>query len=220
MKPLKSNQGSFILIIRAYLRASTVEQDASRARDSLEEFSNEHNVSIATFYTENVSGTKEDRPELERLIQDSKKGDILLIEKMDRLTRLPYRQWETLKSRITAKGISIVVADQPMTYQALQGKQEALSAIQQALTAFMLDLGAAMARDDYETRRKRQEQGIEKAKKEGKYKGRRVNNDLHEKIRSLLTRGVSYSEIQSVLCCSRSTIARVSKSLSPPINPE
>ena len=33
------------------------------------------------------------------------------------------------------------------------------------LTDFMIDLAAAMARDDYETRRKRQAQGIEKAKK-------------------------------------------------------
>lgn len=43
----------------------------------------------------------------------------------------------------------------------------------------MLDLGATMARDDYETRHKRQAQGFAKAKAEGKHRGRRVNESLH-----------------------------------------
>ncbi len=51
-----------------------------------------------------------------------------------------------------------------------------------ALTEFMLDLGAAMARDDYETRHKRQAQGTAKAKSEGKYRGRRANESLHSGI--------------------------------------
>ncbi|WP_305812942.1 hypothetical protein [Photobacterium leiognathi] len=49
----------------------------------------------------------------------------------------------------------------------------------------MLDLGAAMARDDYETRHKRQAQGIAKAKSEGKYRGRRVNESSHQDIRRI-----------------------------------
>ncbi len=75
----------------------------------------------------------------------------------------------------------------------------------------MLDLGAAMARDDYETRHKRQAQGIAKAKSEGKYRGRRVNESLHQDIRDQLSLGRSYSEIQQKLRCSRATIARVVK---------
>ncbi|WP_052959734.1 hypothetical protein [Photobacterium angustum] len=47
------------------------------------------------------------------------------------------------------------------------------------LIEFMLDLGATMARDDYETRHKRQAQGFAKAKAEGKHRGRRVNESLH-----------------------------------------
>jgi len=63
---------------------------------------------------------------------------------MDRLTRLPYQQWQTLKAHIQDKGLTIVV-DQPMTHQALVTSQPELSAIQQALTGFMLDLGATIA---------------------------------------------------------------------------
>jgi DNA invertase Pin-like site-specific DNA recombinase len=85
---------------------------------------------------------------------------------------------------IQEKGLTIVVVDQPMTHQALAASQPELSAIQQALTSFMLDLGAAMARDDYETRQKRQKQGIAKAKEEGKYKGKQINAELHKNIQS------------------------------------
>lgn len=163
------------MFIRAYLRASTQEQDATRSREDLIKFTSSHNQRIAGFYLENISGTATDRPELSRLISDSQVGDVLLIEKMDRLTRLPFSVWETLKAEIKAAGIHIVVLDQPTTHCILTGSDSATSAIQQALTNFMLDLGAAMARDDYETRLKRSQQGIDKAKAQGKYKGRPTN---------------------------------------------
>ena len=200
-----------IMFIRCYLRASTQEQSAERAKEEVAAFIKQHDHKIAGFYIENESGTKAERPELERLINDSHSGDVLVIEKMDRLTRLPYQQWQTLKSRIQEKGLTIVVVDQPMTHQALAACQPELSAIQQALTSFMLDLGAAMARDDYETRQKRQKQGIAKAKEEGKYKGKQINTELHKNIKTMLAAGLSYTDIQNALSCSRATIARVKK---------
>ncbi|WP_232584459.1 hypothetical protein [Photobacterium carnosum] len=75
----------------------------------------------------------------------------------------------------------------------------------------MLDLGAAMARDDYETRHKRQAQGIAKVKAEGKYRGRQPNVALHHDILDQLTLERSYSQIQEKLGCSRATIAKVVK---------
>ena len=172
-------------MIRAYLRASTDEQDSSRAKQELREFVKSNNLQIASFYQENISGTAAKRPELDRLIEDSEDGDVLLIEKMDRLTRLPFQVWETLKARIKTKGISIVVVDQPMTHQSLSDVDVSISAIQQALANFMLDLGAAMASDDYETRQKRAQQGIAKAKIEGRYKGRPVNAETAQKCRTV-----------------------------------
>lgn len=202
------------MFIRGYLRASTTEQDANRALESLQSFAESHNVKIAKVYAENVSGTALERPKLEELINDSLKGDVILIEKMDRLTRLPFPVWESLKQRIKDAGIHIVVLDQPTTHSILSGSDQVTSAIQQALTNFMLDLGAAMARDDYETRQKRQAQGIEKAKKDpNKYQGRKANTDRHNAIEKLLKSGHSYSDIQKILGCSRGIIANVKKSM-------
>ena len=197
------------MLIRVYLRASTTEQDANRAKDELRDFITGFNKRIAGYYIENLSGTKLDRPQLNKLIEDSEAGDVVLIEKMDRLTRLPWGEWKSLKARIMTKGLVIVVVDQPMTHMVFNSGEQ--SSITLALTEFMLDLGAAMARDDYETRYKRQAQGIAKAKSEGKYRGRRVNEILHQDIRDQLKLGRSYSNIQQKLGCSRATIAKVIK---------
>ncbi|MCY9879560.1 recombinase family protein [Vibrio natriegens] len=203
------------MFIRGYLRASTTQQDASRALSSLQAFADSHNVKIAKVYAENVSGTALERPALDELINDSHEGDILLIEKMDRLTRLPFPVWESLKQRIKEAGINIVVLDQPTTHSILSGSDQVTSAIQQALTNFMLDLGAAMARDDYETRQKRQAEGIQKAKKANpeKYLGRKADSDRHSTIEKLLKSGHSYSDIQKILGCSRGLIANVKKAM-------
>ena len=77
------------MFIRAYLRASTEEQDAGRARASLEQFASDHNKVIASVYLENASGATADRPELLRLLKDARKGDVLLVESIDRISRLP-----------------------------------------------------------------------------------------------------------------------------------
>ncbi|HAT8502176.1 TPA: resolvase [Vibrio vulnificus] len=199
------------MFIRAYLRASTTDQQADRAKSELETFANQHGVRIASFYTENLSGAKLDRAELSRLLEDSHRGDVLLVEKVDRLFRLPFEQWKVLKQKLLEAGINIVVLDQPMTHTVLTHTDQQTSMISRVLTEFMVDLAAAMARDDYETRRKRQAQGIEKAKALGKYQGRKPDVKLRENIQLLLTEGKSWSQVQSLLGCSRSTIATVKR---------
>lgn len=68
------------MFIRAYLRASTEEQDVGRARESLEQFAVDHDKAIASVYLENASGATAVRPELLRLLKDARKGDVLLVE--------------------------------------------------------------------------------------------------------------------------------------------
>ena len=101
------------MFIRAYLRASTEEQDAGRAQVSLEQFASDHNKVIASVYLENASGATADRPELLRLLKDARKGDVLLVESIDRLSRLPVEDWQKLKAAIDSKGLRIVALDLP-----------------------------------------------------------------------------------------------------------
>lgn len=191
-----------VSLTRIYLRASTDGQDASRAKEELIAHAKAHGLVVAGCYQENVSGTSLNRPELERLIADSKVGDVLLIEKVDRLARLPHELWKGLKARIESKGVVIRVADQPMTHVA------ASNDMAKVLTNFMLDLAASMAHDDYETRRKRQAQGIAKAKAEGKYKGKQANTEQYKNILELLDTGWSWGKIAKQLKCGKVTIQR------------
>ena len=68
------------MFVRAYLRASTSDQDANRARDQLRSFAAERKLTIAAWYVENESGAKLARPELFRLLADTHPGDVLLVE--------------------------------------------------------------------------------------------------------------------------------------------
>ena len=108
------------MFIRAYLRASTEEQDAGRARASLDQFATDHNKVIASVYLENASGASADRPELLRLLKDARKGDVLLVESIDRLSRLPVDDWQKLKTAIDSKGLRIVALDLPTSHQGMQ----------------------------------------------------------------------------------------------------
>lgn len=73
----------------------------------------------------------------------------------------------------------------------------------------LLDMLAAVARKDYTDRRRRQAQGIEKAKTAGLYRGRKADTARHAAIADMLERGVSWSNIQAATKASRSTIKRV-----------
>lgn len=91
------------MFVRSYLRASTDKQDATRARAAVEAFAVNQGHSIACEYVENASGTKADRPELLRLLKDAKPGDVLLVESIDRLSRLPTAEWQHLKGAMTPR---------------------------------------------------------------------------------------------------------------------
>lgn len=199
------------MFIRAYLRASTTEQDATRARAALSQFAADHDQRIASEYLENVSGAKADRPELLRLLKDAHKGDVLLVESIDRLSRLSAEDWQTLKGVIDSKGLHIVALDLPTTHQAMSAKtgDEFTNRMLGAISGLMVEMMAAIARKDYEQRRERQAQGIEKAKADGRYKGRPVDEDLHKRVKELLGAGLGIRAAARHAQCSTTTVLKI-----------
>jgi DNA invertase Pin-like site-specific DNA recombinase len=65
----------------------------------------------------------------------------------------------------------------------------------EALNAMMLDMLAAIARKDYDDRRRRQMQGIARAKTQGKYRGRPEDKKRNTAIMKMLKRGMSWNSI-------------------------
>jgi len=195
---------------RAYLRASTDDQDASRARDDLKAFAKGHGLKVASWYTENESGATLARPELMRLIDDASHGDILLVEQVDRLSRLNAHDWDTLKLKLGEKRIRVVALDLPTSWMGAKvDLDETTQALLDAVNRMLLDMLAAVARKDYTDRRRRQSQGIEKAKTQGLYKGRKADTERHAAIAEMLDRGMSWSQVCAATGASRSTVKRV-----------
>jgi len=197
--------------VYGYLRASTKEQDAARAKDALLQFATNSNLTVASFFIENESGAKLDRPELFRLLDIAQPDDILLVEQIDRISRLNDSDWNKLKAIIKLKKLRIVSLDLPTSHQFVENNDEFTNRMLTAINDLMLDMLAAIARKDHQDRRRRQTEGIAKAKTGGLYKGRRENTDLHKKIEMLLQEGKSYTTIMHLISCSRGTIAKVAK---------
>jgi Site-specific recombinases, DNA invertase Pin homologs len=199
------------LLVRAYLRASTDEQDASRARAQLEAFAEERGLVIAATYVENESGAKLARPELFRLLGDARPGDILLIEQVDRLSRLTAEDWKKLRAELDARQVKVVALDLPTSWISASPSDQFTGRMFEALNGLMLDVLAAVARKDYDDRRRRQAQGQAKAKAEGRYRGRAEDVKRNAGIAKMLQAGVSWTQIQNATGASRATIAKIAK---------
>ncbi|ELY2765542.1 recombinase family protein [Klebsiella quasipneumoniae] len=199
--------------IRGYLRASTDDQNASRARATLEQFAKDNGVKVASWYTENASGTKTDRSELMRLLTDSHAGDVLLIEQVDRLTRLTKADWDTLKTAIKQAGVRIVSLDLPTSHAAMKvsSNDDFTARMLDAVNAMLLDMLAAIARKDYEDRRRRQAEGIAQAKSKGVYRGRPIDQQLRNKVTELKAKGFSIRKTAELAGCAPSTVQRILK---------
>jgi len=200
------------MFVRAYLRASTDDQDANRARDQLKAFAAERGLSVAAWYVENESGAKLARPELFRLLADTQPGDILLVEQVDRLSRLTASDWQKLRAEMASRSVRVVALDLPTSWMmASNATDEFTARMFEAINGMLLDMLAAVARKDYDDRRRRQAQGQTKAMAEGRYKGRREDTERNSAIAAMLAAQQSWNMIQRATGCSRATIAKIAK---------
>lgn len=193
---------------RIYLRASTKEQDAERALENLQGFSRQFGDVTAT-YIENVSGTKLERPELNKLLSDAQTGDTLLVESIDRLSRLSQTDFEILKKRIKDKGLKLVVADLPTTHLLLKTDDAITSSILDLINNLIIDLLATMARLDNDKRIERIKQGLERSGY--KPSGKKADTAKHERILEFNKKGLTKEEIAKAVGCGVATVYRVIK---------
>ncbi len=199
------------MFVRAYLRASTDAQDATRATAAIDAFAKKQGLRIAARYVENESGATLQRPELFRLLADCQPGDVLLIEQVDRLSRLTETDWRQLRAAIDAKQVRIAALDLPTSWGLAQAADEFTGRMLGAVNGMLLDMLAAVARKDYDDRRRRQAEGISKALKAGRYKGRQEDQKRNAGIATMLRAGSTWQEVQDAFQCSRGTVAKIRK---------
>lgn len=195
---------------RIYLRASTKDQDAERALAELNALNNSLELGKPIIYVEHSSGTKLERPELNKLLQEANQGDVLLVESVDRLSRLTQHDFNELKRRIQEKGLRLIVADLPTTHHLIQVNDNITSSILGLINNMLIDLLATMARLDNEKRIERIKQGLERSG----YKptGKKPNQTKHKRIKELLASNtMTKEEIAKAVGCGVATVYRVAK---------
>lgn len=195
-------------VARIYLRVSTEDQDLARQEEIIKN-TEDQGYYVAGVYREKESGARADRPELLRMISDLKKGDVVVAEKMDRISRLPLPEAERLIQSIRVKGARLAVPGLVDLSDLAAGSDGVAKIILEAKHEMLLKLALQMARDDYETRRHRQKQGVQLAKASGKYTGRQADELTHQRIVALRTARHSIAKTASLACCSVSQVKRV-----------
>jgi len=197
-----------------YLRASTNHQDATRAEALLKSFAAEKGLEIVGQYVENASGTKLDRPELTRMLGAAQNGDVVVVESVDRLSRLSQEDWTKLKRQIEDQCLRLVVVDLPTSHEVIS--DGITGSILRVINSMLIDLMATMARLDQEKRVERIAQGLAKKRAnepDWKPSGRKVDVELHSKVKGYLAKGgLTKDEIAKLCGCGVATVYRIAKS--------
>ncbi|MEN9187060.1 recombinase family protein [Xanthomonas perforans] len=197
-----------LAVARIYLRVSTDEQDVRR-QEAIVADAKAAGYYVAAVYREKASGARADRPELLRMVEDLQPGEIVIAERIDRISRLPLDEAERLVATIRAKGAKLAVPG-IVDLSELAGEASGVArVVLESVQEMLLRVALQMARDDYEDRRERQRQGIELAKQEGKYAGRKPNHRLRERIVALRAAGHSIAETARLAGCGTTLVKTV-----------
>lgn len=136
-----------------YIRCSTIEQNEARQLKMMEEQTAER------LFIDKASGKNTDRKAFKEMMAFVRAGDTVIVESISRIAR-NTRDLLSIVSDLTEKGVEFVSLKENMDTTTPQGR-------------FMLTVFGALAELERENILERQREGIEIAKSEGKYKGRK-----------------------------------------------
>ena len=193
---------------RVYLRVSTEEQDLAR-QEAIVAGARAAGYHVAAVYREKTSGARPDRPELLRMVEDLQPGEVVVAEKIDRISRLPLPEAELLFAPIRAKGARLAVPGIIDLSDLVADSAGVARIVLEAVQEMLLRVALQTARDDYETRRERQRCGIEIARRAGRYIGRKADAAQHRRIVSLREAGMSIAKTAELAGCSVAQVKRV-----------
>ena len=172
-----------------YARVSTTDQDLDLQLAALKA------AGCDVIRSEKVSGTStQGRTELRTILDFVRKGDVLIVTRIDRLAR-SIADLAAIVRQLEAKGVSLRALEQPIDTSTAAGR------------AFLQMLGV-FAEFETAIRRERQLEGIEAAKAKGVYKGRPAKIRADD-IAALKAEGLGASEIAKRLGIARASVYRV-----------
>lgn len=173
-----------------YARVSTNDQSLDLQIDALDK------AGCEKIYQEKISGMKDERPQLNELIEYAREGDILVVYKLDRLGRSTKKIIE-LSEQLEQRGIELV---------SIRDNIDTTTAVGKAMFR-MLAVLAEMERDLIVERTKA---GLESARVRGRKGGRpKKDNRLVEKaIKLYKSKQYTVKEIEDMTGVSKATLYR------------
>ncbi|MBH0030264.1 recombinase family protein [Pseudoalteromonas sp. SWYJZ98] len=178
--------------IFGYARVSTKDQDLSVQLEKL----NEHGVD--RIYSEKLSGKNTNRPELEKMIEQLRDGDTVVITKIDRLAR-NMRDFQNIVHELTESGVTLKILDQNIDTSSAQDK-------------LFMDMLAMFADFERTMILERQREGIAHAKEKGVYKGRKpTSDDKKQLVLELAASGMKKADIQRETGLGKTTVFKIIK---------
>lgn len=172
-----------------YARVSTTDQDLTIQETALRA------AGCQVIRSEKRTGTRRDgRTELQVLLDFLRKGDTLVVTRIDRLAR-SMKDLQDIVHELKARGVALKATEQPIDTGTAAGK------------AF-LDMLGVFAEFETNLRRERQMEGIAAAKSRGVYKGRKPSID-RARVLELAAAGVGKAEIARRLGIGRASVYRV-----------
>lgn len=147
-------------------------------------------------FREKISGAKDDRPELQALLEFVREGDAVQVTKLDRLARNTRHLLE-VSEFLQRKGVALNILNIGINTATPTGK-------------LMLTMIGAIATFEREMMLERQAEGIALAKLKGKYKGRKATaRSKSQEVIDMLARGLSKPEISRQLGIGITSIYRI-----------
>ena len=178
-----------------YVRVSTVEQNEQRQIEALERHG------IEKWFIEKISGKDINRPELKNMLEFVREGDTIFIHDFSRLARSTKDLLEIVE-KLQNKGVHLVSNKENVDTSTPTGK-------------LMLTMIGAIAEFERENMLERQREGIQIAKREGVYKGRKPVEIDTEKFKAqynrYMNREITKCQLAKELKVSRPTLDKMIK---------
>jgi len=176
--------------IFGYARVSTEQQNLDRQLDALQKYG------CDIIYNEKMTGTKRDRPELEKMLDRMTEGDTVVIESLSRLGRSTKDLIE-LTELFQSKGVHLISLKEQIDTSTSTGKL--LFTLMSAIAQFERDVIADRTRE-----------GLKAARARGRLGGRpKVNQDSIKKaIKLYNTQQYSIKEIEELTGVKKATLYR------------
>lgn len=184
--------------VACYVRVSTVGQNQAGQKREIKRWLTGNGITDVVWFVDKASGDNLNRPGFEKLQQAIFNGEIdtVVVWKLDRLSRSLRDGINTLCDWCE-RGLRVVSVTQQIDFNGTVGRM---------LAAVLL----GVAEMEQETRRERQQVGIEVAKEAGLYRGRKAGSTKAKpaRARKLLEQGNNHSEIALAMGVSRRTVIR------------